>query len=77
MHPLAVVGADRDVLQVGIRGGKAAGRCDRLVEGGVDPVRLQVDQGGQRVDVGPLELAQLPVFQDLAYHDRAVVGFGG
>ena len=38
---------------------------DRLVERGVDAARARIDEGGQGVRVGALELRQLAVLQDL------------
>ena len=52
------LGADRDVLQVGIAAAQAPGRGDRLVEAGMDAAGLGVDQLRQRVDVRALQLLQ-------------------
>ena len=38
---------------------------DRLVEGGVDAAGLRVDELGQRIDVGRLELLHAAVLEDL------------
>ncbi len=71
-HP-ALLGADRDVLQVRVLRGEPAGGGDHLVEGGVDPPgrgdRLEqaLDGGAQ---LGLVAVAQ----QD---HRQLVVGLGG
>ena len=44
---------------------QAPGRRDQLVERGVDAARPRVDERGQRVGVGALELRELPVLEDL------------
>jgi hypothetical protein len=43
---------------------QAAGGRDGLVEGGVQPVSLWIDQRRQRVDISRLELRELPVLED-------------
>ena len=59
---LATFGANRDVLQVGIRGGEAARIGQRLMEGGVDTAINGRDVFGQTVNVGILELdASTPI----------------
>ncbi len=68
----ADLGADRDVLQVGIGAGEAAGGRRGLVEGGVDASGLGVDQVRQRVEVGVLELGQLAPGLDFL-DDRVLV----
>ena len=62
------LGADRDVLQVGIAAAQAAGGGDRLVEAGVDAAGLGVDQLRQRIDVGALELLQRAPLEDQPRH---------
>ena len=59
----AVLGADRDVLQVGVARAQPAGRRDALVERGVDPAVLGMHKLGQRVQVGALELRELAMLQ--------------
>ena len=71
-HRAADLGADRDVLQVGVGAGEAAGGGRRLVEGGVDAAGLGVDQVRQRVEVGVLQLGQLAPGLDLL-DDRVLV----
>ena len=61
----AFVGADRNVLQVGVAGAEAAGRGDDLVERGVDAAGIGMDHRRQRVDVGAFELRVLAIFDDL------------
>ena len=62
---LAELPAGRDILEVGVARGKPSRRGDRLVVGGVDPARLGVDELGQGVGVGGLQLGRLPVFEDV------------
>ena len=64
-HGPTDLGPDRDVLQVGIGAGEAAGGRRRLVEGGVDAAGRGIDQIGQRVEVGVLQLGQLTPGLDL------------
>ena len=61
----ALLGADRDVLQVRVGAGEPAGRGRGLVEGRVDAAGLGVDQLRQRVEVGALQLGQLAPGLDL------------
>ena len=50
----AFLGADRDVLQIGIGGGEApGGRCGQR-EAGVDAVRARIDRRDQRIGIGGL-----------------------
>ena len=63
-HLAAQLRADGDVLEVRIVRREAAGGGHRLVEGGMDAVRLRVDQRRQGVDVGGLELGELTVLKD-------------
>ena len=60
-----LLGADRDVLQVGIARGQAAGRRQRQRVRGVDAAGRRVDLVLQRVGIGALELGQLAPVQDL------------
>ncbi len=61
----AFLGADRDVLQVGIGRRQPAGRGRGQGVGGVDPVGLRIDRRHQVVGVGALQLRELaPVQQD-------------
>ena len=62
----ADLGADRNVLQVGIGAAQAAGGGHRLVEAGVHAAGLRVDQQRQRIDVGALQLLQAAPVQDQA-----------
>ena len=64
-HRAPDLGADRDVLQVRVGAREPAGRRGHLVEGGVDPARLRIDQVRQRVQVGVLELGELAPALDL------------
>src|SRR6185503_19366300 len=61
----AGLGAHRDVLEVGVGGGEAAGGGPRRVVGGVHPPVGGIDQRRQRIHVRALELRQLPVLEDL------------
>ena len=62
----AVLGAYRDVLQVGVAAAQPTCRRHRLVEIGVDPSCFRFHQLGQGIDVGAFEFAQHPVLQ----HER-------
>ena len=55
----ALLGAHRDVLQIGIVRGEPAGRGGREREGGVDAPGLWIDLLHQGVGVGALELGEL------------------
>ena len=59
-----LLGADRDVLEVRVAGTEPPRDRPRLVVRGVHPPRLRVDQRGQGVRVGGLQLAQVAVLQD-------------
>jgi len=61
---LPLLGADGNVLEVGIGAGQAAGGRDSLVERGVQTACRGIDQRRQRVHVSGLEFGQLPVVQD-------------
>ena len=54
----ALGGPHRDVLHIGVGGGEAAGRRRGLREVGVDAPGFRVDELGQGVDIGVLELDQ-------------------
>ena len=69
----AQIGLDGDVLEVGVAGGEAPRRRHHLVVGGVDPAGTGVDQSGQRVQVGVLQLRLLPVLDD-AFGDLVLAG---
>src|SRR5690606_2268673 len=60
-----------NVLQVRVRAAKPAGDCNGLMEAGVHPASLRVEQQGQRVNVGTLEFTELAVdeyvFYDLVF----------
>ena len=60
----AEVGADRDVLQIGVAARQSSGGGDRLVEGRVHAAGLRVHQLRQRVDVGALQLLQAAPVED-------------
>jgi hypothetical protein len=62
----ALLGPDRDVLQVRIGGGQPAGGRDHLVERGVDPAVL-AGHRDQRVD-DALQLGHVPVTQQVLKH---------
>ena len=73
-HPAqltAKLGADRDILEIGVGRGKTAGRRDHLLEMRVDAVVLRVHDRKQAVHVGGQQLGVGAVFQDLV-NDRAV-----
>src|SRR5213592_4725824 len=53
--------AHGDVLEVRLRGGQPAGGGAGLVETRMDAARCRIDEPGQRVDVGRLELGELAV----------------
>src|SRR6516225_4111625 len=55
----ALLGADRNVLQVGLGGGEAAGGCRGVRVARVDAVRAGVDVTRQRVGIGRFELRNL------------------
>ena len=64
--------AHRDVLQVGVGGGEAAGAGDGLVVAGVDAPGVRVDEFGQAVGVGGFEFGESAVFEDEARQFGAV-----
>ena len=59
------LGAHRNVLQVRVGRGQAAGRRDHLLKMRVDAVVLRVRNGKQAVHIGALELGQATVFQNV------------
>ena len=59
-----LLGANRDVLQVGVAGGEPPGGGDRLVIAGVQPAGGLVDQPRQLVGVGGLQLGQAAMLHD-------------
>ncbi len=61
----AIIGADGDVLDVGVGGGEAAGGGDELVKGGVDAAGAGANVGGEGIDVGGFELSGLAVGEDV------------
>ena len=65
-------GADRDILQIGIGGGQAAGLRPGQRIAGMDPAAILVDLRLQRVGIGGFELRQLPPFQHLGGDRRAL-----
>ena len=62
----AELGANRDVLQVGIAAAQTPGRRPRLVEARVHAAGLRVDQLRQRIDVRAFQLLQRPPLEDEA-----------
>ena len=64
-NPPAQGRADRDVLQVRSPAREPAGRCDRLLEGRVDPPRVGIDEAAQPLGVCGAKLLDLAVFEDL------------
>ena len=70
----SLLGADRDVLQIGIGGGQASGRGHGLAERGVHAPGLGVDLLLQRVGVGALELGEMAPVE---HPGRQVVALGG
>ena len=70
----ALLGADRDVLQVRVDRGEPAGGGAGDLVGGVDAAGLGVDRVLQRVGVGRLQLREHPPVEDAR---RQVVALGG
>ena len=56
--------AHGDILQVGLRGGQAAGGGDRILEAGVD-APVGADDLGEALHIGGVQLGQLAVVQNL------------
>src|SRR5260221_13630139 len=67
----ALLGADWDVLHVGLGRGEATRRGRGELEAGMDAAGLGLDLVDQRVGIGALELGELAPFEDAA---RQVVG---
>src|SRR5262249_3215880 len=70
----AFLGADRNVLQVGLGGGEAAGgsRGERVAR--VDAVRAGVDVTWQRVGIGRFELRNLSPVENFPWQRVALLG---
>ena len=70
----AFLGADRDVLQVGLgrRQPAGGGRGERVA--GVHAVGLRIDVARQRIGVGRVELGDLPPVEDLPRQRVALLG---
>ena len=62
---LALLAPHRDILKVGVARTQTARRRYGLVKRGVDAASLLVHHLRQRIDVGALQLGDLPVLQDL------------
>src|SRR6185437_2113154 len=60
--------ADRDVLKVRVLAREPAGRGDRLIEGGVQPARVGIDERAKTFGVRRAELLDLAVLEDLVDH---------
>ena len=72
----SLLGTDRNVLQVRIVRGEAAGRGEELVEGRVDAPGAGKDGFGEGVDVGAFQLRGLAVGKHIA-HDLMLGGKSG
>ena len=59
-------GADGNILEIRIGGRKTAGGGSSLAEGSVQASGGGIDERGQRVDVGGLQLGELAVVEDHA-----------
>ena len=70
----ADLGADRDVLQIGLGRGQPPGLRARQAVAGVDPPGLAVDLRLQRVGVGRFELGQLAPVEHQPRHSHALAG---
>ena len=55
-HAFADVGANRNVLQVGVARAQPTRRSDGLIKRGMHTARIRIDQLLKRIDVGALEL---------------------
>ncbi len=64
----ALLGADRNVLQVGIVRREASGRRHGKRVGGVHPPGLTVDLFAERIGISRFELGQLPPFENMPRH---------
>ena len=60
----SLLGADRDVLQVGLGRGQAAGGGGGERIGGVDAAGLGMDEARQQVGIGRLQLGELAPVED-------------
>ena len=60
---LSLLCPDGNILQVGAAAGKPPRGGNRLVERGMHPACFRVDQSGQFLHIGGLQLAQVPVDQ--------------
>ena len=69
-----LLGADRNVLQVGLRRRQAPGRRRGERVGRVDAAGRGIDEARQRVGVGRLELGDLPPFE---HARRQLMALGG
>ncbi len=69
-----LLGADRNVLQVGLRRRQAPGRRRSERVGRVDAAGRGIDEARQRVGVGRFELGDLPPFE---HARRQLMAFGG
>ena len=65
---LAVLVADRDILQIRVTGAEASGRGDGLVERRVYPSCARVDQLGKCIDISSQQFLQSAMFQNLFYY---------
>jgi hypothetical protein len=63
--PASELRSDGDVLEVGVGRGQPARRCHRLVEGGVQPPGVRVEQQRQRLDICAAQLRVDPPLEDL------------
>ena len=70
----AVLGADRNVLQIGIGRRQPPGRGRGECVVGVDAVRRRIDEAGQRVRVGRFQLRYLPPVEDHLRQHVALLG---
>ena len=70
----AFLGADRDVLQVRLGGGEAAGGGGGERVAGVHPLGLRIDVVRQRVGIGRAQLGDLPPVEDLLRQFVALLG---
>ena len=70
----AVLGADRDVLQIRLRRRQPSGRgrSQRVI--GVHAVRGRIDEAGQRIGIGRFQFRNLPPVQNLLRQLMALLG---
>ena len=71
---LSELAANGNVLEVRIGRRQAPGARHRLVERGVQAPGLRVHEPGQRVEIGVLELRQLPVLHEQGRQGMPFVG---